>query len=159
APYGFTFATIIQAESARPFAVFTGQDLNGDGFTPDYARVDAQGNFLRFQKGDKVTGRPLGIDVGRGVPYIQADLRIAKQFNFTERVKLECYAEFFNLLNRANPGDNFNGFINATIRTGKDTPPRLPKNLADLQPNDLFGGGFGPGVTIGVPFEIALGFR
>jgi hypothetical protein len=36
-------------------------------------------------------------------PFVNLDARIAKRFNFGERVKLHAYLEFFNLLNRANP--------------------------------------------------------
>jgi hypothetical protein len=35
--------------------------------------------------------------------FINVDVRIAKRFDFWERVKLHGYLEFFNLFNRANP--------------------------------------------------------
>ena len=36
-------------------------------------------------------------------PYVNLDLRVAKQFNLTERVKLQTLFEFFNVFNRQNP--------------------------------------------------------
>jgi hypothetical protein len=36
-------------------------------------------------------------------PFINADVRVSKRFEFGERVKLQAYLEFFNLLNHANP--------------------------------------------------------
>ena len=36
-------------------------------------------------------------------PFINADVRVAKRFDFGERIRLHAYLEFFNLLNRANP--------------------------------------------------------
>lgn len=36
-------------------------------------------------------------------PYVNLDLRFAKRFNITERVKVQALFEFFNVLNRKNP--------------------------------------------------------
>jgi hypothetical protein len=36
-------------------------------------------------------------------PFINTDVRIAKQFDFGERINLHAYLEFFNLFNRDNP--------------------------------------------------------
>ena len=36
-------------------------------------------------------------------PYVNLDLRVARQFNITERVKLQALFEFFNVFNRQNP--------------------------------------------------------
>lgn len=36
-------------------------------------------------------------------PFVNMDMRIAKRFDFGERVRLHAYLEFFNLFNRANP--------------------------------------------------------
>lgn len=160
-PYGFQVSSIIQAESARPFPVVDGNDINGDGQFNDFVRVDGNGNFIQFNNGDmaKNAGRVLGVNAGRGVPYFQVDLRVTKSVKLTERIKAEGYVEFFNLLNRANIGNNFTGDISASIATGKNTPPRLPVNLKDLQPAGLLGSGFGAGTTVGIPFQMQLGFR
>ncbi|MBI4850952.1 MAG: TonB-dependent receptor [Acidobacteria bacterium] len=160
-PYGFQVSSIIQAESARPFPVVDGNDINGDGQFNDSVRVDGNGNFIQFNPGDigKNVGRTLGVNPGRGVPYFQVDLRVTKSIKISERLKAEGYVEFFNLLNRANIGNNFTGDISAAIATGKNTPPRLPVNLKDLQPAGLLGSAFGAGTTVGIPFQMQLGFR
>jgi hypothetical protein len=50
-----------------------------------------------------------GVDFTNGrnhftaLPFINIDVRIAKRFDFGERVKLQAYLEFFNLFSRANP--------------------------------------------------------
>jgi hypothetical protein len=54
-------------------------------------------------------GRTAGIDIAAGrnaftaPPFVNLDMRFAKQFNVTERVKVQVLFEFFNLLNRQNP--------------------------------------------------------
>jgi hypothetical protein len=52
-----------------------------------------------------------GIDHGAGAgrnaftspAFVNLDMRVAKRFNITERVKIQALFEFFNLLNRQNP--------------------------------------------------------
>lgn len=153
-PFGFQVSSIIQAESARPFPVFISSDLNGDGRFADAARVDGNGNFTFTNQ-----GRSLGVNPGRGVPYFQMDLRVTKSVKISEKLKAEGYVEFFNLLNRANIGNNFNGDLNASIPTGKNTPPRSVVNVKDIPPSGLLGSGFGAGTTVGIPFQMQLGFR
>ena len=72
---------------------------------------------------------------------------------------VEGYVEFFNLLNRANIGNTFEGSVLSSITTGANTPPRRPQNVKDLQPLGLLGSSFGAGTTIGVPFQAQFGFR
>jgi hypothetical protein len=58
--------------------------------------VDGDNNFngLDFTKGRNHFTVP---------PFVNMDVRIAKRFDFGERIKLCTYLEFFNLFNRANP--------------------------------------------------------
>ena len=62
----------------------------------------------------------------RGTPYIQADLRVSRPFNFHDRWSVIPFVEFFNLFNRNNPGANFVGNIAA-----------LPVPLADQQSGNV----------------------
>jgi hypothetical protein len=163
-PGAFQVSTILQAESSRPFPVFISQDLNGDGRAVDFARVDGNGNFIRFRPGQTASiGRSLGVTPGRGVPYFQVDLRVTKKIKIGERVKVEGYVEFFNLFDRANVGNTFGdgglADVNSSIRTGKNTPPRDPLNVKDFLPSGLLGSSFGAGTTIGVPLQAQFGFR
>ena len=50
----------------------------------------------------------IDVDAGRNAftapPFVNLDVRFAKRFNFTERVRAQVLFEFFNVLNRQNPG-------------------------------------------------------
>jgi len=74
-----------------PFNIVTGSDRNFDSNNND---------------------RPLGVarNAGRGFDFASLDLRLARRFHLTERVRLEVTAEGFNLFNRANLGIPNNTF-------------------------------------------------
>src|SRR5271157_6004467 len=88
-PGGFEVTTLTQAESARPFTITT------------------QDGSQRIS----VNGKPTALDVFRGTPYIQADLRVSRPIKIGDRWQVYPFAEFFNLFNRNNPGANFVGNI------------------------------------------------
>jgi hypothetical protein len=50
-----------------------------------------------------------GVDFGQGrnhfvaPAFVNMDVRVARQIDWTERIKVHVYVEFFNLFNRANP--------------------------------------------------------
>jgi hypothetical protein len=79
---------------------------------------------------------------------------VTKRVKIGERVKVEGYVEFFNLFDRANIGNSFNGDIGQTLPDGSG-----PRRIKDLQPTGLLGSAFGAGTTIGVPFQAQFGFR
>ncbi len=47
----------------------------------------------------------------RGDPFFELDMRLAKNFSFGEKMRLQLVAQAFNLTNRANYGNNFNNSI------------------------------------------------
>jgi outer membrane receptor protein involved in Fe transport len=47
---------------------------------------------------------------------VNVDVRVAKQFDFGDRMKLHAYFEFYNLFNRANPAA-VNGLPPVSINT------------------------------------------
>jgi hypothetical protein len=152
-PGGFEVTTVTQAESARPFAITT-----ADGS----ARIS-------------VNGAPTSLDAFRGTPYIQADLRVSRPFNFHERWSVIPFVEFFNLFNRNNPGANFVGNIAALPvpladqQSGNVTAIcsnpacTATQPVASLQQLAIPAGGlgdfFGPGTTVGIPFAAQIGAR
>jgi hypothetical protein len=157
-PEKIELATLSQFESARPFTLVTPIDVNNDGDSTNDRAV--------------VNGRQTSLDEFRGTPYMQVDLRVSRPFRFGERYELRPLAEFFNLFNRTNPGNNYVG--------GVDQLPVPPNQLANamqycLNPactakrpvtlNDLrvpagaLGDFFGPGTTVGIPFAAQLGVR
>jgi hypothetical protein len=75
--------------SATPYTVISGSDLNGDGFRidlpPDVDHVNSEG----------------------GDSFSQLDLRLSKEFKFTDTFGLEVIGEVFNVFDNENPA----GFV------------------------------------------------
>jgi hypothetical protein len=158
-PGGFELSTINQFESARPITITNA------------------GNTDRIY----VNGSYTGLDVFRGTPYIQSDLRLTRPFKINERWQVDPFVEFFNLFNRNNPGANFavnvaqlpvpaaqmmpdpvTGITNVTsICTVADCSQTAPiTSLKQLEiPEGALGDFFGPGTTVGIPFAAQLGVR
>jgi hypothetical protein len=153
-PGGLEVTTLTQAESARPFTITTADDSQ---------RIS-------------VNGKPTALDAFRGTPYIQVDLRITRPFKFGDRWEVRPFAEFFNLFNRSNPGNNYVGNISllplppSDIASGDATnlcvdfptcsQVRPITSLKQLEfPAGGLGDFFGPGTTVGIPFAAQLGVR
>ncbi|HLJ30353.1 MAG TPA: TonB-dependent receptor [Candidatus Angelobacter sp.] len=156
APGGFDVTLLGQAESARPFTLTTPVDVNGFGDTLDDRAV--------------VNGLQTGLDQLRGTPYIQVDMRVSRPWSH-EHWTLMPFIEFFNLLNRDNPGANYVTNIAALPVNNQSNVTALCLNAACTQtvpvtnPNQLrvpagaLGDFFGPGTTVGIPFAAQVGVR
>ena len=150
-PGGFELSTLTQLESARPLTLTT-------------------------PAGDRavINGVKTTLDQFRGTPFLQADLRLSRPFKFRDRWEVLPFAEFFNLFNRSNPGNNYmtdiaalpnpvNDLSNATaICTDPACTSSVP--ITDPQKQLLFPAGalgdfFGPGTTVGTPFAAQFGVR
>jgi hypothetical protein len=87
-PWQFQISGIFRAQSGFHFSrrAISLEDPDGDG---TFNTIDH------------------GVSAGRNAftsaPFTNLDIRFAKRFNITERVKLQALFEFFNLLNRQNP--------------------------------------------------------
>ena len=81
---GFELSPVLQYDSARPFNLYAGTDVNGDhsGFS------------------DRPAGAPRNSGIGPN--YIGMDLRLSRRFRITEKAGLQITAEAFNLANRTN---------------------------------------------------------
>jgi len=158
-PWKFEVSTLSQFESARPFTMSTPADVNGDGVVGNDRAV--------------VNGAETSLDQFRGTPFYQVDLRVSRNIALGERLTLRPFVEFFNLLNRQNPGNNFvpdisalpmrvNDIANATafcLNAGC-TQTRPITSLNQLRvPAGALGDFFGPGTTVGIPFAAQLGIR
>jgi hypothetical protein len=86
---------------------------------------------------DPATGKQVSYNAGRGDNTTVLDARLTKFFDLAEGRRLGAFAEFFNLFNTANFGQNYTG--NA-------------RSSAFRQPNN-----FVPG--IGYPRQLQLGLR
>ena len=158
-PGGFEISTLTQAESARPLTLTTPVDVNGLGDTMDDRAV--------------VNGVQTSLDQFRGTPYVQIDMRVSRPFTIHDRWSVTPLIEFFNLLNRSNPGANYvtdiaalptpvNNLANATAfclnaACTQTKPITSPNQL--LVPAGALGDFFGPGTTVGIPFAAQLGVR
>jgi hypothetical protein len=123
-PAGIQVSPVFQAATARPYNLTAGVDLNRDGTNND-----------RYV--DPATGAQASVNSQRGDPFVLLDLRATKFFRFSsDNRRLSVFAEFFNLFNKANFGQSYNG-------NGRSVAFRQPV-------------GFIPG---GVPFQVQLGAR
>ena len=150
-PGGVEFATLTQAETARPITLTT-------------------------PVGDRavVNGIKTSLDQFRGRAFIQADVRVSRPVRWGERVEVRPFAEIFNLFNRNNPGANYvtdiaalpnpvNSLSNATaICTDPACTAIVPITNPQKQllfPAGALGDFFGPGTTVGIPLAAQLGVR
>ncbi len=158
-PWRFEISTLSQFESARPFTIATPADILNDGFS---------GNDRAVVNGVQTT-----LDQFRGTPFYQVDLRVSRNITLRERLQLRPFAEFFNLFNRQNPGNNYVGDISALPTRVNDlsnatafclnpactqTTPVISANQLRV-PAGALGDFFGPGTTVGIPFAAQLGLK
>ena len=132
-PWGFQLSPILQLASARPYSIFPagGADINRDGVFND--RETRDGNDQH----------KLPPSTERGDKFSQVNIRVAKNFRFTEHMKLDLFFEAFNLFNTANFGNSFGGTV----------------NTANFKKPINFFGATGFSEPIGIPFQGQFGFR
>jgi hypothetical protein len=155
APAGFEITLLGQAESARPFTLTTPADVNGFGDETDNRAV--------------INGVQTSLDQFRGTPFAQFDLRVSRAFApHSERWSVAPFIEFFNLLNRSNPGNNYVTDVGALPVNNRANVTALCLNGACqpvTSPNQLrvaagaLGDFFGPGTTVGIPLAAQIGVR
>src|SRR5580700_4289708 len=156
-PGGFELSTVNQVESARPITITNANNTD---------RIYVNGAYT-------------GLDIFRGTPYIQSDLRVTRPFKIKEHWQVDPFIEFFNLFNRNNPGANFavnvaqlpvpaaqmqpvGGITNVTSICANSTCTQTTPitSLKQLEiPEGALGDFFGPGTTVGIPFAAQLGVR
>jgi carboxypeptidase family protein/TonB-dependent receptor-like protein len=120
----FRFSSILTTQSGRFFTVFAGSDANGDG-NPTSDRPGA-----------------LGRNTLEGPGFVSFDLRVAREFRISERIRAEFTCDFFNLPNRVNITD-----LN-TLYGGTDL---------SLPPNPILG--FGTPRDVANPRQIQYGVK
>jgi hypothetical protein len=152
-PGNLDISTLTQMESARPFTITT---ANGTG------RISIRGSRT-------------SLDQFRGIPFVEADLRVSRPVHHGERVAVVPFAELFNVFNRNNPGANFVTNIaslpvpSEQAQSGSvfdicansacsSTKPLSSAKLLRV-PAGALGDFFGPGTTVGIPFAAQLGMR
>ena len=152
-PGGFELSTLTQLESARPFTLANGGQRA------------------------VINGVKTKLDQFRGTPYMQVDLRVARPFKIGEQAQVNPFVEFFNLLNRNNPANNYvadvgamnlpaNQITNNNIMDLCGDANCTPANYIPItslnqlrKPAGAVGDFFGPGTTVGIPFAAQIGVR
>src|SRR2546426_1869697 len=125
-PWGFQIAPIMQVASARPYNTSTGVSNVlgfGSGIATAHAIVptnDPSNIFfgptqttaqLRNCYFVTLTCQQAGFDALRGQPYFDMDMRVTKLIKFGERSNLKLIFQTFDLTNRANYGNNYDGNV------------------------------------------------
>ncbi len=168
-PGGVELSTVNQIESARPITITNANNT-------DRIWVEFNGQQLPSYT---------GLDIFRGTPYIQSDLRIARPIKLNERWQIYPFAEFFNIFNRNNPGANYAvNVAQLPVPSAQMAPNQYGQTIVSsfcpggnpntctqaasvpitsLQqleiPEGALGDFFGPGTTVGIPFAAQLGVR
>jgi outer membrane receptor protein involved in Fe transport len=127
-PLGLQVAPIMQVASARPYnsAMGRGDVFNfggGTGAVHALVNTSAPGDLLA-NKDKSVADLRACLAAGtcvqapfdnlRGQAFFQLDARLSKDIKFSERAKMKLIFQAFDLTNRANFGNNFDGNIRST---------------------------------------------
>jgi hypothetical protein len=84
------------------------------------------------------------VNNARGKAVINANARVTKHLKFTANREISLFAEFYNMLNRANFGNSYNGNAFAPATYNK--------------PNGYLGG-IGSTSTLPISFQVQFGAR
>lgn len=110
---GFQFSWIYSYASQLPFNILLGSDRNGDTNNND---------------------RPIGVgrNTGNGFDFSSLDLRLSRNFRFSESTGLELLVEGFNVLNRSNlsvPNNTFGSGATPLPAFGRPTAAFDPRQF------------------------------
>jgi hypothetical protein len=112
-PHGIQLGTIVTTNTAPPYNIITGTDVNRDG-----------------DNNDRPAG--IGFNAGRGDRYFQTDMRLSKKLSFGKTAKAEVLWEMFNLFNTV----NFNNYQNNQSAASGRTSTGIPTGFG--QPRQAF---------------------
>lgn len=167
-PWDFQLSPIVQFATSRPFSAVAGFDLDGDGVatidrlcatTSLDAVFAVRGNLAAVQALNPLGCRQANVNSvrdgfvikngnveKRSGRFFNTDVRVTKNFRFSERYRLSTYLDLYNIFNVENL--SFGSRIG--LSSGANTS-------SFLLPQSLFGPGFGP--PIGRPFTAQIGAR
>ncbi|MGH9360451.1 MAG: TonB-dependent receptor [Thermoanaerobaculia bacterium] len=98
-PWGINVSGMFRYRSALPYMEHAQCDLNGDGSIIDLARP---GQLCPANPAQPLPTAS-SANTGRGEDFSQLDVRLSKEFSFTDDFSLELIAEMFNVFNEKNP--------------------------------------------------------
>jgi hypothetical protein len=127
-PFAVDVSPSLTAASARPYTQYRATNPSGDG-------------SLQILGED---GNPVGINRARGKALVNANARVTRNFALPAGRRISVFAEFYNVINRANFGNNFGGnaFAPSTFN----------------QPTGYLGG-IASTSTIPISFQVQFGTR
>jgi len=137
-PYGIDVSPSITAASARPYTQYRAVSTSGDG-SLQLLCPSGDSNNVGFGAGQV----PCGVNNARGYPLFNANARVTKNVSIGTK-KLGLFAEFYNLTNRANFGNQIGG--------NQFAPTTYNKPVGYL-------GGIGAVSTIPNSFQVQFGTR
>ena len=119
-PWAITASPVFQAASSRPYQCAAGSDWTGSGGAASGAAaiircwVDSSGKPVAA---NTAGASPATMNFLRGTPTWNLDTRVTKIIKIGERLKVNVFAEFYNITNKANFGNNYiNNFSSAAFR-------------------------------------------
>jgi hypothetical protein len=150
---GWQLGGVVSAQTGRPFTVLSGSNNSGTGIGQDRANLIGNPygpgacaaakittscvdwlNPASFQSNSSGTFGNIGKGSFRLPGSYTWDMGLSKNFSFTERLKLQFRAEFFNVFNRANFMDDSASLTNfqkisagafGSFRAGQASDPRI----------------------------------
>ena len=138
----FTIAPIIEASSGRPFNILTNIDTNSDQSSQtDRPNVGPGGVLVRPPDFDTTCGcfptGNLGRNRGITTGFFSADLRLARAFRITERVRFDVIAEGFNLFNKVNQASASPFFTDVNTFNRRSGESYRSRPTADFDPRQF----------------------
>jgi hypothetical protein len=134
-PFGLDVAPSFTAASARPYTQFSAPNPTGAG-------GGFFGGGALYLRGPD--GQPLGVNNARGKALINLNARVTKHLTLTDSRRISLFAEFYNMLNRANFGNSYGPFAYAPATYNKPTG---------------YLGGIASTTTIPISFQVQFGGR
>src|SRR5260370_8062566 len=106
-PWGMNVSPALTVGSPRPYTLYRGSQgaVGNQGF---YQILCPSGNSSDVGFG--VGQVPCGINNARGNTLINFNARVTKNVNLTAERRISVFAEFFNIFNRPNFGNNYDNF-------------------------------------------------
>jgi len=151
----FQASSIITLQSGRPFTLFAGENVFGDiaGLSTDrVGGAPVAGTCTTVANCDTVIGR----NTYFGDPLYSWDLRLARYFKLTEKMKLDLAVDAFNFLNRPNVDEVTSVYGSPAFCGGS---PVIPRHYKDATTHAIQAGSISCGPQIAATIGPAPGLN